>query len=339
MISNLQHQLNNLASQVQAPNQDQPILSPITVVDEIGSDGFMETLSSNNETSKDAYAKVQRSSRLATSQKFYGPTSPEYALNLAQLKFRQHSCSGPPLQERQIQLAGIDEEEEATDDDDPQDAQDSGLSVSPRALERADPTQLLNFRSVMSLQEAIQLLNTYHEVVGELHPVVDIDALIAQTRAWYANTNTTAGDGPATSTRGASYELLLIINLALAIALRADSKLSSRHTEILLRESFEDAVNAKLATTAYSVKHVTIILLKVSLLCLPSMTIYPNLTWLGLVRFLSRFPTIGVASCWTCRSSVDGARLPQRRRIKTHPGLGGSASRGFHTHEQHCHPR
>jgi hypothetical protein len=212
-----------------------------------------ETSNSNSDT-----ASTPRSARTVTSQNFYGPTCPDYALNVGQLKLR-HS-----LHQRQVQLASIHEDDDSDDED--HDAQNRQFSASPRTIEKGDPAMLLTFRSVIGLQEAIQLLYIYQEVVGELHPVVDVDALVIKTRSWYTDAGAGVWDVVAASTGAEAYEMLLIMNLCLAIALRADSKVGSANTEGLLRDSFQDAVNAKLAAPANSIKHATIIFLKV---CLP----------------------------------------------------------------------
>ncbi|KAM0245911.1 hypothetical protein ACHAP5_005061 [Fusarium lateritium] len=262
MLSNLQSQLNNLASQVQSSNQGQanPPLqtinlgsgnpqSPIPVVDK------------NAEDINDDLSSTAKSSRTAASQIFYGPTCPEYALNVGQLKLRRNSYPGLPLQQRQLQLASI-HEDDASEETDANDGQDTQFSPSPRTIDKGDPAMLLTFRSIMGLQETIKLLYIYQEVVGELHPVVDIDALIVQTQSWYADAGAGVWDVMAASTGATSYEMLLILNLCLAIALRADSRPNNSTTERLLVDSFQDAVNGKLAAPANSIKHATIVFLK-----------------------------------------------------------------------------
>ncbi|KAJ4246320.1 hypothetical protein NW762_013671 [Fusarium torreyae] len=267
MLSSLQDQLNNLASQVQSsqiqPSQPQPpnrqqtdLPSPVTIVEPTRP---RETI--DIRLSPDDLGASPRSSRTSASQHFYGPTCPDYALNVGQLKLRRDDGPGLPLQQRQLQLASI-HDEDASDDSDATDTQNTHFSVSPRTLDKGDPAMLMTFRSVMSLQEATQLLYVYQEVVGDLHPVVDIDALIMQIRSWYADADAGVWDVLASSTGAASYELLLILNLCLAIALRADLKPSNSNTESLLRDSFQDALNAKLAAPANSIKHATIIFLK-----------------------------------------------------------------------------
>lgn len=261
MLSTLQDQLDSLASWVQITNRDQPDLPSQMLITDAGNPINPTEILGN--VTATAHSMIQKTSRAAASQSFYGPTSPDYALNVATLKLRRGDChSRPPLQERQLQLASIDDED-VSDDGDDDGAQSARLSVSPRTLDRADPARLLTFRTIMSLEDAIQLLYIYQEVVGDLHPVFDIDTLISQTRSWYSDTDSGAWDLMVEGPGSTSFELLLILNLALAIALRADSKPKSYINEALLRDSFEDAVNAKLAAPANSIKHVTIIFLKV----------------------------------------------------------------------------
>ncbi|RKL40434.1 hypothetical protein BFJ70_g5663 [Fusarium oxysporum] len=272
MLSSLQEQLNSLASQVQySSNQEQTNLpSPMTMIaatrprdpNPNANPNTIPIIShSYTESTTDDQSSTPKSSRTTASQHFYGPTCPDYALNVGQLKLRRNSCPGPPLQQKQLQLASI-HEDDASDEADQNDGQNTQFSVSPRTIDKGDPAMLLTFRSIMGLQDATQLLYIYQEVVGELHPVVDIDALIMQTRSWYAEAGAGIWDVLASSTGAATYELLLILNLCLAIALRADGNPSSSNTETLLRDSFQDAVNAKLAASANSIQHATIIFLK-----------------------------------------------------------------------------
>ncbi|KAM0489659.1 hypothetical protein ACHAP8_012354 [Fusarium lateritium] len=257
MLSSLQAQLNSLAAQVNSNHhQETNLPSPVTIIE--NATATINRIDAENAKANSNYnddsVESPRSSKTVTSQNFYGPTCPDYALNVGQLKLR-HS-----LHQRQVQLASIHEDGDP-DEDEPE-TQDGQFSMSPHTIDKGDPAMLLTFRSVFGLQEAIQLLYVYQEVVGELHPVVDIDGLVMQTRSWYADAGAGVWDVVAASTGAEAYELLLIMNLCLAIALRADSKAGSMNTESLLRDSFQDAVNAKLAAPANSIKHATIIFLK-----------------------------------------------------------------------------
>ncbi|WZH46673.1 Activator of stress genes protein 1 [Fusarium acuminatum] len=266
MLANLQSQLNNLASQVQSSNQDQANPRQTAMAEAIQPhfkpQNTVPATDQSAEDINDDLSSTAQSSRTAASQTFYGPTCPEYALNVGQLKLRRNSYHSLPLHQRQLQLASI-HEDETSDGADANDGQDAQFSPSPRTIDKGDPAMLLTFRSIMGLQEAIKLLYIYQEVVGELHPVVDIDALIVQTQSWYADAGAGVWDVMAASTGANSYEMLLIINLCLAIALSADSRPSNSNTERLLVESFQGAVNGKLAAPANSIKHATIIFLKV----------------------------------------------------------------------------
>ncbi|QPC73303.1 hypothetical protein HYE68_004055 [Fusarium pseudograminearum] len=259
MLSSLQAQLNSLAAQVNSnSNSNNPqqtnLPSPVTIIENATAVINQIDAENANSTTNDDTVESPRSSRTVTSQNFYGPTCPDYALNVGQLKLR-HS-----LHQRQVQLASIHEDGDPDEDD--VETQNGQFSMSPQNIDKGDPAMLLAFRSIISLQEAIQLLYVYQEVVGELHPVVDIDGLVMQTRSWYADAGAGVWDVVAASTGAEGYELLLIMNLCLAIALRADSKVGNINTEGLLRDSFQDAVNAKLAAPANSIRHATIIFLK-----------------------------------------------------------------------------
>ncbi|CAJ0547135.1 Ff.00g017620.m01.CDS01 [Fusarium sp. VM40] len=261
MLANLQSQLNNLASQVQSSNQEHANPRQTAIPEVVEPQNAVPATDQSAEDINDDLSSTAQSSRTAASQTFYGPTCPEYALNVGQLKLRRNSYHSLPLHQRQLQLASI-HEDDASDGADANDGQDTQFSPSPQTIEKGDPAMLLTFRSIMGLQEAIKLLYIYQEVVGELHPVVDIDALIVQTQSWYADAGAGVWDVMAASTGATSYEMLLIINLCLAIALSADSRPSNSNTERLLVDSFQGAVNGKLAAPANSIKHATIVFLK-----------------------------------------------------------------------------
>ncbi|KAJ3546811.1 hypothetical protein NM208_g1816 [Fusarium decemcellulare] len=258
MLSTLQEQLNSLASQVRPATQiqlDSP--SPTTADDCSGEENFIANLINDAGASKDDQSSPKQSSRGGATQNFYGPTSPDYSLNVAQLKLRRNSCADPPLQQRQLQLASIDED--ASDEEDIADT--PSPAVQPQLLDKESLARLLQFRSFMDLQEAIRLLHVYQEVVGDLHPLIDLNEAITRIRSCYLDPESVFLDVASGKAAAALDENVLILNLALAIALRAESNPESSATEILLRNCFQDAVNAKLGAAPHSVKHVIIVLL------------------------------------------------------------------------------
>lgn len=121
----------------------------------------------------------------------------------------------------------------------------------------------------MNLQEAARLLFVYQEVVGEYHPMVNLDDLMCKTRVWYTGEASAHSDprdySPGRPVSDSDENDLLILNLTLAIALRAESTLSSGNSYIegILQSSFQDIVNAKVVSPASSIKDVKIILLAV----------------------------------------------------------------------------
>ncbi|UPK97450.1 hypothetical protein LCI18_008385 [Fusarium solani-melongenae] len=257
MLSTLQEQLDTLTSQVRPSTQvqlDSP--SPTLAADCSGDENFIATLINDASASQNNAHTAKQQSR-GSAQHFYGPTSPDYSLNVAQLKLRRNSFPGAPLQQRQFQLATIDED--ASDEDEVADT--PSPAMPPRVLDCEALGRLLQFRSFLDLQEAIRFLHVYQEVVGDLHPLIDLNEVISLARCCYTDPESVVWNVSARKSGAASDENLVILNLALAIALRADSNPESSSFEILIRNCFQDAVNAKLGTAPHSIRHVTIILL------------------------------------------------------------------------------
>ncbi|CAH0036149.1 unnamed protein product [Clonostachys rhizophaga] len=265
MLCSLQEQLDSLNSRIQTPSLNLlPPQSPNEAAPEDNHDeNFMATFTNDVDSSSQGGADVaSKPLGKAASPHFVGPTSPDYSLNVAQIKL-----SGPSLQHQQPRLAFIhqdtvDQQDPPSEEDALHPTDDVDVFDTSSAHSDKDHAKLLQFRSVIGLQETLRLLHVYQEVIGELHPIVDIDELASQAPSCYEESDSGICDlfnrGPCE----VSEEQLLILNLILAIALRADSNTASHHTGILLRQSFQDIVNAKLATPAYSLNHVIIILLK-----------------------------------------------------------------------------
>ena len=262
MLATLQDQLNNLASQVRPSTRIQlRSPSPTVAADCSGDENFVTALDNDAGTSQGGPDPARQQLRGASTQHFYGPTSPDYSLNVAQLKLRRNSLSGLPLQQRQFQLATIDED--ASDEEDVADIQDLSPATQPQLLDRDSWGRLLQFRSLLGLQEAIRLLYLYQDVVGDLYPLIDLDEAGSRTRSYYTDPEPAVWDISPGRAEASPDEYPLILNLALAISLRADLNPASSVTENILRNGFQHAVNAKLATTPHSIKHVTIVLLNV----------------------------------------------------------------------------
>src|SRR6478735_1934100 len=124
MLSSLQAQLNSLAAQVQTqssnPQEVTSLPSPVTLIE--SARAIVDRIDEENSVS------TPRSSRTAASQNFYGPTCPDYALNVGQLKLRRDSL---PLHQRQLQLASI-HEDDASEESDPE----TQFAISPRTVDK-----------------------------------------------------------------------------------------------------------------------------------------------------------------------------------------------------------
>lgn len=249
LVSNLQEQLDNLTSRVW--------LSTLHRDDE----STTQTASSSD---TERLAAVGNTARTLI-QRFHGPTSPDYSLNMAQIRLRQHSFS---TRSQRPLLASINDETVSGDETDCENGYGSSISgESWHSRHRAKQSGLQHFRSIMSLQDAVRLLLVYQEVVGDFHPLVDLNDLISQVRAWYADLDATSSGRQDSFVQSAileSDENSLLIHLALAIALRAESTSSTSDIETKLQNRFQDALNAKLAFPASGIKDVVAVLLAVN---------------------------------------------------------------------------
>jgi hypothetical protein len=175
---------------------------------------------------------------------------------MAQMKLRQRSHSISTQQQRPA-LASMDNG--PTNADDEQADGVSQMSTDSWRSHRTDHLKLLYFRSILGLEDIKRLLQVYQEVVGEFHPIVDLEELSDRAHSWCSGSgldssrNQTASDD----------NNLLILNIALAIALRSGSTSATSDAEMALQSRFQDALNAKLAAPATSIKDVVIVLLAV----------------------------------------------------------------------------
>ncbi|KAF9888276.1 hypothetical protein FE257_008846 [Aspergillus nanangensis] len=186
------------------------------------------------------------------SRRFYGPTSPDYSLNAAQMKMTQETG--------QLAAPSIDDsvsDEEAS-------LSRRGEHASPRHRDGTGAQQhqrrLLKFREMLRQEDAVRLLSIYQEVIGELHPILDLEQLGKRVTRVYQDQDQVY-DGPVDDD---SEDMLIILNVTLAIALRADSVLSHPGLAEELYGNCREAIDAKLETPGTTVRDVIIALLVVS---------------------------------------------------------------------------
>ncbi|KIW15886.1 hypothetical protein PV08_05936 [Exophiala spinifera] len=183
---------------------------------------------------------------------FCGPTSPEYSLNAAQRKMQHEAMTG--VKSRQTMAPSIDDE---------QDQNSSQASESPMYLQRPSEqthqASLLRFRNMIPLPEAIRLLRVYNNVIGELHPICDIEELIKKIETYYSRSDSERSMMTSHNTP-IDEDDLLMVNLAIAIALSAESG-SSSDADKTIYDNCSEIIKSKLASTTEDIKQVSIILL------------------------------------------------------------------------------
>ncbi|KAK9438224.1 Zn(2)-C6 fungal-type DNA-binding domain protein [Metarhizium brunneum] len=249
IMSSFQSQLDDLASRLQSASQgrtSQPAAADARRR-ENGHAGVSTASASRAVPSSTAHAPP------VATQGFYGPTSPDYSLNVAQMKLRQTTLLTTEPHGQQLQLASIDNDVASHRE---HGADNAGIG----GRELGDQFRLLQFRSLFDSQEAMRLLSVYQEVIGEFHPVIDINGLMAQAQRWYAEDNSPWSLSPEGGGTSVDQDLV-ILNLALAIALRAESTSSVSEVERYITENCQGAANARITAPVSSVKQVTIALL------------------------------------------------------------------------------
>lgn len=246
LVASLQRQLDNLASRVNSSDPANPQTS--------------NTISTSHNPRVSFPAPEGPNKPPASpspGRNFCGPTSPDYSLNMAQMKLRQRSNSHSFSRQRRPTLASMDDGAGYGDRDGGDEYADGGMSQTSTESWRSqqmEHSKLLYVRSIMGAEEALRLLRTYQDLVGDFHPVVNMEELTAQAQTLCSEPSLVTGPGD---------NDLLILNLTLAIALRAGSMSATTETEVALQSRFQDALNAKLAAPATSIKDVVIVLLAV----------------------------------------------------------------------------
>jgi hypothetical protein len=194
-----------------------------------------------------------------STRRFYGPTSPDYSLNAATIKLRlaQAPPGGPTIPEE----TNPSLEDDHTDDDERTLIQDEGhgSGVQERLAKTRLRQCLAQLPWLIAKNDALRLLNVYHEVIGRLHPILDPKRLVEQAEACYVFHSKPTSDASILHE-----DTILILYLALSIALAAEP-VSQSYVGKTLYKGVEHLVKLKLASEVSSLDHVLIALLAVSL--------------------------------------------------------------------------
>jgi hypothetical protein len=179
---------------------------------------------------------------------FYGPTSPDYSMNLVQITLRQlgylTSSSHQPM------LPSVN-------------GNDAVLPPIRQWPSRRhfDRYQLLQFRLWLPLQEAKDAADTYHRVIGELHPFVNIDRVGSQLESCYSS-DTNQSLGGESNQPDDDDLIILVLMLAVVAQVSKDTLLATMAS--VLHSNFMPSANAAITSSTTSIKQVTIALLLVN---------------------------------------------------------------------------
>jgi hypothetical protein len=191
---------------------------------------------------------------------FCGPTSPEYSLNAAQRRMQSDRTSGPGSASAISPSVDTDHSDDGNDQPYSPET-DYALPFNQPNKQVLQPS-LLEFRNSLPKDEAVRILLIYHSMMGDLHPICDIERMVQQVDACYTRPISELGlPGPQGS--AISENDLLIINLALTIALCTETGPLSE-TGRTIYENCRDVIQTRLASLTTDIKHVYVVFLVVS---------------------------------------------------------------------------
>ncbi|KAH8707127.1 hypothetical protein GQ44DRAFT_777517 [Phaeosphaeriaceae sp. PMI808] len=187
-------------------------------------------------------------------RRFCGPTSPDYSLNAAEIKLRQTQLSigGTVFAEE----TNPSLEDDLSEGDQYNLIQDGHSSNVPSSFSTTRLRQCLaQLPRLLARNETLRLLNVYHDIVGQLHPILDLKRLIQQAEACYTNNRRSLSEPCIIQDN-----TVIILFLALAIALSAET-VSQSYIGKTIYKSVEHLIKLKLASEVSSLDHVLIALL------------------------------------------------------------------------------
>lgn len=211
-----------------------------------GQDGLRAPFGRNHVVSSNLNSNIAESPRL----RFCGPTSPNFSLNMAQIKLTDKEASSSGKRPR---LPTMDEDMSDREVGSISDSSSHHTQVNPSAIS-SDRT-LAHLNTFATLDQALRLLETYQEIIGHFHPILDFARLKQHAEKCFSRT--TSGD------IALDEDDFITLHLALSMALVAEGKSSIRLERSRLGCVF-DMANARITSPAAVVTQVTVALLVVS---------------------------------------------------------------------------
>lgn len=183
------------------------------------------------------------------SLRFCGPTSPNFSLNMAEIQLMEDEGD---TRSRMHKIPTMDDGHES-----------DRTMEDPSHVLRATPARIFLDRSLANLRhcatpdQAVRLLETYQEIIGDLHPILDISRLKQQAIQYFSKA--------ACEDVAIDEDDLVTLHLTQSIALIADGK-SSIQLEKSRLGCICDMANQRVMSPASRDVQVTMALLMVRLI-------------------------------------------------------------------------
>ncbi|KAL2875603.1 hypothetical protein SGCOL_009220 [Colletotrichum sp. CLE4] len=263
LLSSLQDQLNSLASRVHTPSEAASAIqpSPAFAMGNQTPEDFLSALITDAGVIETCLESIGPST-CSPPRALYGLPSPEDTMKVARTRVRRESLYHTPPEPAQDETISLDFIPTVSGHDDAMSLTQSTSSFNPLITGGSDSQKLLRFKSLMNIDEVVEMLGVYQDVIGELHPIIDIDQTIAHARSFYADVESTSWEMVTEKSATPAEEDLMILNLALAIALHTEATPESSNIEALIVDCMKEAVNSRVTESTTSMKQAIIILLK-----------------------------------------------------------------------------
>ena len=241
------HELTRLVSTLQ---------KKVAVLEQQQQDSTEESFSNGQHSSTDGATARPEEDRLlntasAGTPVFAGPTSANYSLGIARMLLEQDSGERPADAEIDPELAGsVSCWEEDNDSEHEEECRQfaSGTSSPVYGLQ---------------LQDALRLIEVYHECVGVLHQIVDIECLVARAKPLWHSTHDLKLDSPPDQPLEDS---VVQLKMVLAIALLAEGG-GSNTVAAQIHNDLQPAIANQMLAKRFNLQGQVLLLLAVSFPC------------------------------------------------------------------------
>lgn len=301
LVSRLENRVQHLSSQIRVRNAAPPPSEPWLAPNGTG------RAHDNGSQPGEGPSEQQRPSPVQAGcfardpkTHWYGPTSPDYSLHVAQVRVRFIDSEGSGQRYQCSPQSLMEEGKGATSDETSDDDARRGPNIQGSSTVR-NSEPLRRCLQLMTEHEALRLLHTYQRIFGDLHPLLDMSRLVRLVQSMY--------DQPVTARiRNSNHTVpveetdLMMINLVLSIALSAGASPSARLGKQIY-SACQAAIIGRVLTSAPSLTNVVLALCVVST-CAQLTWICQLSSLIGHISLLPRRTAAGLEDVWIGRQCV-----------------------------------